>query len=415
MKKLLYSLLLIVFTYSLSFAQAGNFFDGNGEHIEGWEGSKGAWCGKGNAGGGFDGSSNICKSKFGSFEDNGSTWTFGQAGGGGWAIDGTNDEADCDGVQTSTVDLEQDVGQSVGHNWYIAFTIKNYSAGTVTPIFGGTTGTARSADGAYIERLQAVDTTNLKLRASSDFVGSVDNIAAFGELSTAYIKDVSDESITPREDSQYLHIEATWPGEGGDRGLFFMRSYFYAEGQDLTGGNKLTIDDGTEYWIAFSVYIEAGYQYGPYGSGIFTMSAPAHRVFNIASLYNEDGDAKSFLRIGASEYQIFTSKVFDWIDLAGTWVDIVVRYRPYTTDNAYARVWVYVNGEVAWGTPADGLQNVPTASSLSAGGIRLYNWWSDYCDSGVTVDCDVGTCWGSDPAALACDTAGWTRDVRFDA
>jgi hypothetical protein len=75
---------------------------------------------------------------------------------------------------------------------------------------------------------------------------------------------------------------------------------------------------------------------------------------------------------------------------------------------------------VTWGTPADGLQNVPTASSLSAGAIRLYNWWGDYCDEDTglgweAIKCDIGTCWGSDPAALACDTADWTRDVRFDA
>ncbi|MHC4106133.1 MAG: hypothetical protein ACYSR9_14415, partial [Planctomycetota bacterium] len=422
--KKLFLIVILLAAPSFCFAQAGNYWDGNKEHIEGWEGSKGAFSGKGNAGGGFD-LSNFQKVTFGSFEDDGSTWTFGQAGGGGWALDGTDDEADCDGVQTSAVDLEQAVGQVATKNWYVAFTVKNYSAGTVKAIFGGTSGTSRNADGAYIERLQAVDTSNLKIQADSSFIGSVDNVAVFSNLFTAFIKDSSDEGITPREGNNYLHIQGTWPGESSEAGLGMKRAYMYLEGQDMNGANELAEGDGTEYWNAFSLYIEPGYDYRPYGAGLWSFRSrngaggecnPDIPSLNIGGAWDSDCTIDAYLRIHTSTYQIFTSEILNWCDLEGTWVDIAIRYRIYDEDNSNARAWIYVNGTKVWGGSADGKQNVPTGCVPNAGNLRNYNWWADYCDDGGTVDCGKAGCWPDPPHGNTdCDTAGWTSDVRVDA
>lgn len=78
-------------------------------------------------------------------------------------------------------DLSQAETLTAGVAYEVTFTVSDYVAGTVTPMFtGGTdvTGTARSADGTYTETLSAVTgnvTALLRASAAGDF--SIDNIS----------------------------------------------------------------------------------------------------------------------------------------------------------------------------------------------------------------------------------------------
>ena len=112
------------------------------------------------------------------------TWTYGQASG-GWAYDGTSEEADCDGSQTTGVDLEQDISAVAAENYFLRYTLSNWVAGTVTPQIGGVDGTARGADGTYEDYITATGTGNLKFQADSDFNGSIDTVSAKKILSDA--------------------------------------------------------------------------------------------------------------------------------------------------------------------------------------------------------------------------------------
>ncbi|QND46697.1 phage tail protein (plasmid) [Rhizobium lusitanum] len=84
--------------------------------------------------------------------------------------------------------LSQARATTVGIYYRIAFTLSGVTAGTLTPqLTGGTTqgGTARSANGNFSDRIQAVAGNNtLALAAASAFVGSVDNAMIFEETAT---------------------------------------------------------------------------------------------------------------------------------------------------------------------------------------------------------------------------------------
>jgi len=86
-------------------------------------------------------------------------------------------EAHCDGTQASTADLAQ-TGASFTEtaSYTIRFTLRDFSAGTITPYINGTAGTARSATGVYEEAITAGASGGLVLTASSTFVGTVDTI-----------------------------------------------------------------------------------------------------------------------------------------------------------------------------------------------------------------------------------------------
>lgn len=103
-------------------------------------------------------------------------WTYGQDGG-GWSRDATNNEADCDGSQSTGVDLTQDISAVATERYLLQYTIKNYVAGTVTPQIGGVDGIAKGANGAGETYITATGTGNLKFQADSTFNGTIDSVS----------------------------------------------------------------------------------------------------------------------------------------------------------------------------------------------------------------------------------------------
>jgi len=103
-------------------------------------------------------------------------WTKGT----GWTISGG--VASSDGSQTATSDLSQILGisVSVGQRFAVTYTVSAYSAGTVRSVFGNDSGSTVTANGTYTDYYTVTTTSNnFKIRASLDFIGSIDNVSVF--------------------------------------------------------------------------------------------------------------------------------------------------------------------------------------------------------------------------------------------
>jgi hypothetical protein len=101
-----------------------------------------------------------------------SDWTKGT----GWTISGG--VASCDGSQSSSSALQSVDILTIGKVYEVTFTIVNISAGVITPRAGTNgAGTARSATGTYIEIITCAGTDDLRMTASNNFIGSIDNVS----------------------------------------------------------------------------------------------------------------------------------------------------------------------------------------------------------------------------------------------
>lgn len=95
----------------------------------------------------------------------------------GWSYDAGNGEYDCDGSQTGDSRLYQDMGSVSGRQYLVKFTVKNYSAGNIAGLAGGTAGTDVSENGDYVQVITAGSGAYDGVVADADFVGSVDDIS----------------------------------------------------------------------------------------------------------------------------------------------------------------------------------------------------------------------------------------------
>lgn len=113
--------------------------------------------------------------------DSAGTWALG----GGWAISGGT----ANHVAGSASGISQALAAVAGKFYRVAFTLSGVSAGSLTPrLTGGSTraGTARNANGSYSDRIQAVTGNNtFGFVATTDFVGSLDNVVVFLETATS--------------------------------------------------------------------------------------------------------------------------------------------------------------------------------------------------------------------------------------
>ena len=127
------------------------------------------------------------------------SWTKGT----GWTISGGT--ASSDGTQSGTSDLEQANAAVNAQVHRVKFTVSGRTAGTLTPILCGGSGTAVSADGTYIQNITASTGANLEMRASADFIGSVDDITCIKVSKTftaAHLPSTAVEVVTNSQ-SQY--------------------------------------------------------------------------------------------------------------------------------------------------------------------------------------------------------------------
>ena len=96
-------------------------------------------------------------------------WTLGAD----WACDIVSNEVDNTGAGTTT--LEQNVSSVAGETYVVSFTVKNRTAGTVTPQVGGVSGSAVSSNTAASQLIVATGTGNLIFTPNAAFDGSIDD------------------------------------------------------------------------------------------------------------------------------------------------------------------------------------------------------------------------------------------------
>jgi hypothetical protein len=102
-----------------------------------------------------------------------SDWTKGD----GWTISGGT--ANCDGSQSATTNFFQSaVISDLSKTYRVEFTLSNYAAGTIkSKISNSAQGANRSANGIYVDFFSGMTNTALNFTASSDFIGSIDNVS----------------------------------------------------------------------------------------------------------------------------------------------------------------------------------------------------------------------------------------------
>jgi hypothetical protein len=105
-------------------------------------------------------------------------WTKGT----GWTIG--SGVANCDGSQVAVSNLHQNMSVTQDKIYRIRYKVKNRTAGAVSPIVGGTTGTSRNTNGYYEDVIVAGATAVSGVQADADFTGNIDDISVV-ELDTA--------------------------------------------------------------------------------------------------------------------------------------------------------------------------------------------------------------------------------------
>lgn len=112
-------------------------------------------------------------------------WTKGT----GWTI--ATGVASSDGSQTAVSDLSQAAGLVPGVTYTVSFDLVR-TAGSVTPMAGGTAGTARATTNTFSEAIVAGADGTIAIRADADFIGNVDNVSAVPTTGTGAITGTVD-------------------------------------------------------------------------------------------------------------------------------------------------------------------------------------------------------------------------------
>jgi len=156
----------------------------------------------------------------GTFTGAATGWTLGAA----WAYNANAVDKNADG----TTLLEQDVSAAANDLYLVTYTVSNWTVGSVTVAVGGASGTARSANGTYLETLKATGTGNLTFTPTNTARFTIDTVS------------VQKVGVAPA-DSVALWVT----DEGGVAG----RAALHLRGENGTiislGGQGLLLPDGT--------------------------------------------------------------------------------------------------------------------------------------------------------------------------
>ena len=107
----------------------------------------------------------------GDFSNGGANWSYNVNH---WSF--SSGTADCNGTQTSLSYLNQSGAIVSGKVYKVTYEVTSITAGEIIVFVGDVSGVARTTAGVYTENITAAS-TNFWLRASSTFVGSIDNVS----------------------------------------------------------------------------------------------------------------------------------------------------------------------------------------------------------------------------------------------
>lgn len=118
-----------------------------------------------------------------------SDWTKGDA-----AVTISGGVANWSGAQTGNADLSQNQACTAATRYTVTYTITR-SAGSITPMLGGTAGTTRSAAGTYTEVITCGSGSDPKLvfRGGVGFTGTLDNVSVIAASMAVHLEESSDD------------------------------------------------------------------------------------------------------------------------------------------------------------------------------------------------------------------------------
>jgi len=189
-----------------------------------------------------DGPDNITNGDFATDSD----WTKGD----GWTI--SSGVADCDGTQAAISYLSQDTfppapGTALDKHYKVNYTITR-SAGSLKIYIGNQGGTSRTASGSYEDYINPVSGPGdvVSVEASSDFVGTVDNITVVEVFD--YIIDSSRGGATHVITNSGGVVHSTSQKKHGFSSLYFDGSDDYLSIPDSDDFNFGAKDFTIELW-----------------------------------------------------------------------------------------------------------------------------------------------------------------------
>lgn len=224
----------------------------------------------------------------GNFTGSATGWTLGAA----WAY-GTNAvDKNADGTNT----LSQAFSPTAGKSYKITYTISNWSVGTVTVSIGGTSGTARGADGTYTETLVAAGAGNLAFTPTDTARFTIDSVSIYCEA----CGDKWEWYPYVWGDSAQLHLRFSRNGAADEEAISFQRdtaSGYYTIDllgatrnmvQSSVGPLKLRSANATELWFGDGTtdrwYFTAG-NLTPYVDKTYNIGSDTK---NVLGLYLQD-------------------------------------------------------------------------------------------------------------------------------
>lgn len=220
------------------------------------------------------------------FTGSASGWTLAS----GWAYSSNSVSKTSNGTGA----LSQGISPHITTEYELSYTISNWTAGTITPSWGGWTGTAVSANGTYTERIVPTSvTTGLAFTPSNTARFTIDNIS---------LKKLTGASTLANLSAGGLNVQGSWSNgspnttraitinnEGSNswvdyrfsgtlRGSFGYNSSggfnVYQSGGNgfavYQGNSGLTSNTLTGYWTSTAL---AHYGYGEFGTGVHAGSA----------------------------------------------------------------------------------------------------------------------------------------------
>ena len=217
----------------------------------------------------------------GTFDED-ANWTKGT----GWTISGGT--ASCDGSQSSPTQLHQEnlvnFADTYKHIWQIVFTVSGYSAGTVAPGMGGYDFESTvNANGTYKVVANPSDSDSNRrvyFHASSDFVGSIDNVKVYKVSDHTYkLMAVNDTipatSVNTAATGSELVTNGTFETNVDD----WTDNSGAGTWERITDGNKIT-GDGSAHFVG------AGSGY----TGVCSdeISITSGRTYRVRGNYNVD-------------------------------------------------------------------------------------------------------------------------------
>jgi hypothetical protein len=224
----------------------------------------------------------------------------------------------------------------------------------------------------------------------------------------------TEESITARYGDKYFKMYVTID----DCDTIYedaYKTYATLESPELTSNLYFNSNDGTEYWIGYSLWIPSDYYLERYHSGVYQLFDGSNGAQLLVKTFGTDDQTTD----GGWDYNVNYSatsgsgELFEsWEGDKGSWVDIVFQFVLYDEDNANARMNFYKNGVVSAIRP-NGQDNIETDSTKVYFDFVQYNSGFANCNGLTAEQCEAYVYQCAVDPFVAFERALWIDEFRF--